>query len=203
MVMTLVGGITRAAGPWSALAKLWAEWLLLGDSVSIQWVPLPSPSEQADSHACQGAKEVKHTVTAHKSATDIWADLGCKKCRTLMTQTRMRRGAHVCLQTVNHLQTGLRIKDRKFLISILNLSAHETFGISPVCLTNLRQHLELMVGGERMPVTWGETLAEYPALHSLGGNYFVPLIGYAVSVLVHSACDWAKGAELQVTWDAD
>ena len=60
--------------------QLWAEWSLLGDSVSIQWGSLHMVgNEQADSHARKGAKAAKHAVTTHKSATDIWGDSGLQE----------------------------------------------------------------------------------------------------------------------------
>ena len=119
--------------------------------------------EQVDSHARQGAKAAKHAVTAHKSAQTFGLTWGCKKCRTLMTQTQMRWGAHVCLQTVNLLQTGLRTKDRKFLIPTHQPMKHSIV----TCMGD--QLMELMVGDDCMPVIQRYTVAEYPALHSPRG----------------------------------
>ena len=82
MVMTQVGGSRGLLAHAELWQQLWTGWLLLGDSVSIQWVPSRigvEGNERADLHTRHRAKAAKHAVTAHKSATDIWADLGLQE----------------------------------------------------------------------------------------------------------------------------
>ena len=52
---------------WS---ELWDRQMLLGDSVSIQWVP---------SRAAKGASISLQPVSVHKAITDIRADLGLEE----------------------------------------------------------------------------------------------------------------------------
>ena len=60
-------------------ADLWAGWLLLGDSVSVQWVPSHvgvEGNEQTDLWANKGAQIAQDKVVVYTSVTENWADLG-------------------------------------------------------------------------------------------------------------------------------
>ena len=60
----------------------WAEWLLLGDSVSIQWVPShvqAEGNEQADLHVRQGAKARSDSTQQH-SLPQANSDQLCLNC---------------------------------------------------------------------------------------------------------------------------
>ena len=58
---------------WS---EFWSRLLLLGDSVSIQWVLSHvgmEGNEQADQQAAKGAKRLHQQLLQHKAVTNIWA----------------------------------------------------------------------------------------------------------------------------------
>ena len=65
---------------WS---DMWSQWLLLGDSASIQWVPLHvevEGNEKTEQQAAKGAKISQSKVVQHKMVAHIWAEpMFCQK----------------------------------------------------------------------------------------------------------------------------
>ena len=59
--------------------RLWCSWQLLGDSVSVQWVPSHmgvQGNEQADRCAQQGVTAALPSVTQARCVQEAWQDLG-------------------------------------------------------------------------------------------------------------------------------
>ena len=59
--------------------RRWCSWQLLGDSVSVQWVPSHvgvQSNEQADCRAQQGAPVALPSVREARSAREAWQELG-------------------------------------------------------------------------------------------------------------------------------
>ena len=70
--------------------QLWGQRVLLGDSVSVQWVPSHvgvHGNEHADLNAGRWAKAAKHAVIARVSYR-FGLTFGCRKCLTAMTWTQ-------------------------------------------------------------------------------------------------------------------
>ena len=64
--------------------QLWQSWQLLGDSVSIQWVPSHAGvegNEQADKCAVRGAELSLPGVVREKEASEVWRELGLEEAR--------------------------------------------------------------------------------------------------------------------------
>ena len=133
-------GLRRPLAHTDLWKQLCGQWLLLGDSVSVQWVPFHvgvQGNEHADLTAGRGLKAAKHAVIAQKSITDIWLTWltwGCRKCVTAMTRTQMCQEGGACLTViviviviVKCCQRGQAVKGKKCQALILNPSAHETF----------------------------------------------------------------------------
>ena len=62
--------------------QLWQSWQLLGDSVSIQWVPSHAGvegNEQADKCAVRGAELSLPGVVREKEAREVWRELGLEE----------------------------------------------------------------------------------------------------------------------------
>ena len=62
--------------------QLWQSWQLLGDSVSIQWVPSHAGvegNEQADKCAVRGAELSLPGVVTEKEANEVWRELGLEE----------------------------------------------------------------------------------------------------------------------------
>ena len=62
--------------------QLWQSWQLLGDSVSIQWVPSHAGvegNEQADKCAVRGAELSLPGVVREKEASEVWRELGLEE----------------------------------------------------------------------------------------------------------------------------
>ena len=62
--------------------QLWQSWQLLGDSVSIQWVPSHEGvegNEQADKCAVRGAELSLPRVVREKEASEVWRELGLEE----------------------------------------------------------------------------------------------------------------------------
>ena len=57
--------------PVDLWSKLWSRWHLLGDSVSIQWVPSPSVQMRIDANASKGAEIAHQRVLAHRPVTPV------------------------------------------------------------------------------------------------------------------------------------
>ena len=66
-----VEGARGAIGFWK---RLWGQWLLLGDGVTVQWVPSHvgvQGNEHTDLNASRGAKAAKHAVIDRRLVIDI------------------------------------------------------------------------------------------------------------------------------------
>ena len=62
--------------------QLWQSWQLLGDSVSIQWVPSHAGvegNEQADKCAVRGAELSLPGVVREKEVSEVWRELGLEE----------------------------------------------------------------------------------------------------------------------------
>ena len=78
-------GCVGSRGPLAHVAlwtELWHRWQLLGDNVTVQWVPSHvgvQGNERADAGAAKGARQAFRAVLQDREVRDIWNDLGLEE----------------------------------------------------------------------------------------------------------------------------